>query len=215
MLTSTLSVVYLHGFASSPQSRKARFLAERCTERGIRFIAPDLAEGDFFHLTISGQLEVVRKVAAAARGRLAVVGSSLGGYLASLYAAENRQIEDLILLAPAFGFHDLWRERLGDEELEQWRRSGKLSVFHYGLGAQADLSYDFFKDSEKYPAYPNSQTPTLIFHGTKDELVPLANSIRFVEQHAEARLIPLNSGHELTDVLGDIWNGMEALLTAG
>src|SRR4051812_38300970 len=112
MLASGLSVVYLHGFASSPQSRKARFLQDRFAELGIRFEAPDLAEGNFFHLTISRQLELVRKAAEGA-GRLAIVGSSLGGYLATRYAAEHRNIEQLILLAPAFGFHDLWVERLG------------------------------------------------------------------------------------------------------
>ncbi|MFL6448445.1 MAG: YqiA/YcfP family alpha/beta fold hydrolase [Bryobacteraceae bacterium] len=210
MLIPGLSVLYLHGFASSPLSRKARFLGERFVELGIRFDAPDLAAEDFFHLTISKQLEVVRAMAAGA-GPLMIVGSSLGGYLAALYATEHREIEQLVLLAPAFGFHDLWVERLGPEELADWQRSGKLSVFHYGTGGQADLSYEFLRDAEKYPAYPDSRVPTLIFHGTHDDLVPVANSAWFAEEHSEARLITLNSGHELTDVLDDIWTGIKAL----
>ncbi|MFL6417338.1 MAG: alpha/beta hydrolase [Bryobacteraceae bacterium] len=213
MLAPGLSVVYLHGFASSPQSRKARFLQDRFAELGIRFEAPDLAEGDFFHLTISRQLEIVRKAADGA-SRLVLIGSSLGGYLASLYAAEHPEIEQLILLAPAFGFHDLWVERLGPEEMQRWRHSGKLSVFHYGLGAQADLSYEFLEDSEKYPLYPDCQTPALIFHGKHDDLVPLANSVLFAEKHRHSRLVPVDSGHELTDVLDEIWAGIKDLLTA-
>src|SRR3954471_23273915 len=141
MLTPGLSVLYLHAFSSSPLSRKARFLGERFAERGIRFAAPDLAAGDFFHLTITKQLEIVRSLAAGA-GPLTIIGSSLGGYLATLYASEqSSEVEQLVLLAPAFGFHELWLNRLGPEEVERWRSSGKLSVFHYGMGGQADLSY--------------------------------------------------------------------------
>src|SRR3954453_22368377 len=153
MLTPGLSVLYLHGFASSPLSRKARFLGERFAELGIRFEAPDLADGDFFHMTISKQLEVVQNVAGEA-GPLMIVGSSLGGYLAALYAAEHSGVQQLVLLAPVFGFRDLWLERLGPEEIQRWQCSGKLSVFHYGTGGQADLSYEFLQDAEKYPAYP-------------------------------------------------------------
>jgi len=47
--------VYLHGFASSPSSRKARFFAERFRELGIGLEVPDLAEGDFRNLTLSAQ----------------------------------------------------------------------------------------------------------------------------------------------------------------
>jgi pimeloyl-ACP methyl ester carboxylesterase len=214
MLTPGFSVLYLHGFASSPLSRKARFLEERFREKGIRFEAPDLAEGDFYHLTISKQLGIIGKAARSA-GPIILVGSSLGGYLASLYAAEHKDVNQLILLAPAFGFHDLWVNRLGPEELHQWQESGKLPVFHYGLGAEADLSYDFLEDAKKHPPYPNSRVPTLIFHGTHDELVPLANSIRFVEEHSEARLVEMDSGHELTNVLDEIWAGIQGVLPPG
>ena len=211
MLTPALSVLYLHGFASSPLSRKARFFGERFSELGIRFDAPDLAAGDFFHLTISKQLEVVRAAALGAK-RLTLIGSSLGGYLAALYAAEQKDVEQVILLAPAFGFHDLWVERLGPEEIGRWRDSGKLPVFHYGTGGEADLSYEFLEDAEKYPPYPDCRAPTLIFHGTHDDLVPLANSARFAGEHTNARLVEVNSGHELTDVLEEIWSGIADVL---
>jgi uncharacterized protein len=213
MLTSGFSVLYLHGFASSPQSRKARFLEERFRERGIPFHAPDLAEGDFYHLTISRQLEVIRRAASGREaGRLWVIGSSLGGYLASLYATEQNAVSQLILLAPAFGFYDLWVKRLGPEQLEQWRQSGRLSVFHYGLGGQADLSYSFLADAEKYEPYPKSQIPALIFHGVQDDVVPIANSRRYMRTQEDAQLVELDSGHELTDVLDQVWSGIEALV---
>ena len=48
--------VYLHGFASSPGSRKARFFEERFQELGIGLEIPDLAEGNFRNLTLSAQV---------------------------------------------------------------------------------------------------------------------------------------------------------------
>src|ERR1700678_4151148 len=98
-----MRVVYLHGFASGPQSGKARFFAERFGARGVPFVAPRLDEGDFEGLTISGQLKVVEK--AVGEGPVVLMGSSLGGYLAALYAARHREaVEKLVLLAPAFQF---------------------------------------------------------------------------------------------------------------
>jgi dipeptidyl aminopeptidase/acylaminoacyl peptidase len=86
-----------------------------------------------------------------------------------------------------------------------------LSVFHYGTGGEADLSYEFLKDAEKYPPYPECEVPTLIFHGTQDDLVPVANSAHFVAAHTKSRLVRLNSGHELTDVLDEIWTSIQGL----
>ena len=39
--------VYLHGFASSPQSGKVSFLSERLAARGLTLHCPDLNEPDF------------------------------------------------------------------------------------------------------------------------------------------------------------------------
>ena len=95
-------ILYLHGFASSPASSKARFFAARLRAAGARVEIPDLAAGDFEHLTITGQLRVIEQ--AAAGEPVALMGSSLGGYLASLYAARHPEVSRVILLAPAFQF---------------------------------------------------------------------------------------------------------------
>src|SRR5205085_4933815 len=56
-------ILYLHGFASSPGSKKARYFQEHFAERGVAMEILDLAQGDFDHLTISGQLDVIEHVA--------------------------------------------------------------------------------------------------------------------------------------------------------
>ena len=40
-----MRIVYLHGFASSPQSGKARFFAGKFQELGVPFTAPSSMEG--------------------------------------------------------------------------------------------------------------------------------------------------------------------------
>ena len=78
-----MRVVYLHGFASSPQSTKARFFERKFSEAGVPFEAPALARGKFEKLTIAGQLKVIDIAVsgrAAARDPVALMGSSLGGY---------------------------------------------------------------------------------------------------------------------------------------
>src|SRR4051812_24066806 len=115
-----MRVVYLHGFASSPQSSKARFFAARFSGVGVPFHAPALDRGDFQSLTITGQLTAISDAVVGQRKQLAdgeelvLMGSSLGGYLAALYAERNpKSVDRLILIAPAFQFYRRWRERLG------------------------------------------------------------------------------------------------------
>ena len=73
---------------------------------------PDLAEGDFDQFcTISGQLRVIERV--ANEDPVWLIGSSLGGYLAALYAARHPEAERTHADRPAFDFIARWRERLG------------------------------------------------------------------------------------------------------
>src|SRR6266849_1150851 len=100
------SVLYLHGFASGPSSSKARYFREKLEACGLRVEIPDLAAGDFEHLTITGQLAVIER---CAKGQpICLSGSSLGGYLAALYAARHPEVERVILFAPAFHFAHRW-----------------------------------------------------------------------------------------------------------
>jgi pimeloyl-ACP methyl ester carboxylesterase len=197
-------VVYLHGFSSSPQSSKARYFAARLAECGVELEIPQLDEGDFEHTTITRQLRVVERTLGGAPARL--IGSSLGGYLAALYAARHAGIERLVLLAPAFRFPRLWTERYSPAELAEWERRGLAPVFHYAYGEQRPLGYEFYRDSLAYEDEPEFTQPALIFHGTQDPVVPAALSESYAARHRNVRLHLLPSAHELTDVLEAIWS---------
>ena len=174
---------------------------------------PDLAEGDFKRLTISRQLKFIEELAGSEPAIL--IGSSLGGYLAALYAAAHPEVKRAVLLAPAFGFYQLWIAELGPDRMAEWQRSGSLTVFHYGQGREMPLSYEFFDDARQYPPFPDMRQPTLVFHGNQDAVVPVEQSLAFVQSHPQARLVRFESGHELTDVLDSIWLNAKSFLLEG
>jgi len=192
-------ILYLHGFASGPGSSKARFFRERLQSAGATVEIPSLDAGEFEHLTISGQLAVLER--AAAGEVVSLIGSSMGGYLAALYAQRHPEVPRIVLLAPAFGFVRRWVERLGPDAAEQWRRAGSMQVFHYGENRKRPLSYGLLEDAVDYPDYPDFRQPALIFHGVHDDVVPAAFSEQFATTHANVHLEILDSGHELLNVL--------------
>ncbi|MEP6961243.1 MAG: YqiA/YcfP family alpha/beta fold hydrolase [Acidobacteriota bacterium] len=196
-------VVYLHGFASSPQSNKAQFFSQKLREEGVRVDVPRLDGGDFEKLSISSQLEIVDQTVAG--GEVMLMGSSMGGYLAALYAARHANVESLVLLAPGFQFPSLWRKRYPPEELARWKQEGSVPIFHYGEKREMRLGYQLMEDSAQYEGEPEVRQPTLIFHGTRDEVVPYSVSEEFAAQRPNATLHLMESGHELTDVLESMW----------
>ncbi|MBV9762114.1 MAG: alpha/beta fold hydrolase [Acidobacteriaceae bacterium] len=214
MLLEQLRVLYLHGFASGPASRKATYFAAKFNECGANLEIPDLAQGDFRHLTITAQLDLIATLLDGSPAIL--IGSSLGGYLAALYAATHREIKRLILLAPALDFVRLWRQGLGTERLARWKRSGSMPVFHYAEGREMPLDFEFIQDAARFPPFPNLAQPTLIFHGRHDPVVPFWNSVLLAAAHyPEVHVRCLVSGHELTDVLDSIWLESQSFLTKG
>jgi len=205
-----IRTLYLHGFASSPQSSKAQELARRFAAAGWPFEVPDLNGEDFRQLTLSAQL---RRVEEAARGEpVHLIGSSLGGYLAALYAARHEEVRKLILLAPAFAFARLYEEALGREAAERWRREGVLRVMHYGKGEETELGWQFLEDARRYEAEPAILQPCLIFHGVRDDVVPVQVSRQFARTRTNCRLYEADSDHELRDQVDAIWEAARAFL---
>src|SRR5580698_7926299 len=152
-----MKFVYVHGFASSPQSRKAVQFQAALAAHDVPVDIPAMDRGDFEHLTISGQLDVLED--AIRREPVCLIGSSMGGYLASLYAAAHPEVARLVLLAPAFGFAQRWDERIGKP------KPPGFEVFHYGDNKVRRVHYGLIEDALQFPPAPDFTQPTWIFHG--------------------------------------------------
>jgi len=197
--------IYLHGFASSPRSAKAVFFSERLTRLGHAIDVLDLEEGDFKGLTITRQLDVVRRAIARAPGELALIGSSMGGYLALLAASEESRVQKLMLMAPAVHMRAQWAARYGAEKLAAWKSAGAAPTFHHAFGEERLIGYGLYEDLGRYDPAPAARIPALAFMGRRDETVAPAAVEHWASQNASVRLRWLDSGHELVDQLETMW----------
>lgn len=198
--------VYLHGFASGPASRKARFFAERFAELGIELQTPDLtpldSAGGFEALTLSGQLEHIERLIGGEP--CVLMGSSMGGYLAAIYASRHPEVERIIVLAPAFCLARLWHEAWADR-IPEWKQRGYMEVFHYAQNREARIGYGLLADAEQYPDYPLISQPALVLQGRLDPIVPVEKAREFAARTPSAQLVEYDSGHELTDCMDAMW----------
>jgi len=89
--------IFLHGLESSSKGAKANFLRDRFPDMLIPDFRGSLSERmTSLNVILAGEREII------------LVGSSFGGLMATLYAMENGDVVDrLVLLAPALNFPDI------------------------------------------------------------------------------------------------------------
>jgi pimeloyl-ACP methyl ester carboxylesterase len=207
-------IFYLHGFASSAQSSKAAFFASRLVEHGVTLQTPDFNEPDFSTLTVTRMIaQVCDSVDRNGAGPAALIGSSLGAFVAVQAALQRSAIDRLILLAPALDFGGNRMRDLGDRGLDAWRRTNRLNVFHYGYGRVLPVHYELYADAQRYDSL-NAQlpVPVLVFQGTHDAAVDPAMVRHWSDSRSNVELHMLDDDHQLLGSLDYIWREMRRFL---
>ncbi len=211
---SRRSLIYLHGFASSPRSSKARLFGERAAAAGIPFACPDLNEPEFRTLTVTRMIDQVdRAIDSVPDGPVALVGSSLGAFVAlhaaarrALKDAADRRIDRLIFLAPAFDLVPGFEREVGPQRIRDWEGSDAYTVFHYADNRPRDLGWGFMLDARGYDAFSVSlEIPTLIYQGRRDEVVAPAGVERWAAARPWVTLRLVDDGHQLLDHVDEMW----------
>lgn len=209
VVTPVGHAIYLHGFASSPASSKATFYGRELARLGVGYACPDFNQPSFEAMTVTRMIEQTRAaVEAAGSGPVALIGSSLGAYVAVHAAAADTsgRIDRLILLAPAFDFGGNRLTHLGPHSVDEWRRAGKLTVFHYGLGEPRDVGFALYEDAAKYDAFDVALAlPMLVVQGRRDDVVDPAMVERWCAPRPTAELHIVDDGHQLTASMPFIW----------
>lgn len=195
--------LHLHGFASSADSRKGRALRRRLAAHGVSLETPDLNLPSFSRLTASACLaHLDARLAGATRVRLS--GSSMGAWLAALWAQLHPGVVDrLLLAAPAFDLAGRWPDILGHDVMRRWEREGAIEMPD-GDGNPAMVHFELVADARRHPAIPDPDCGIVILHGTRDDVVPIAGSRRFAATRPHVRLVEVDDVHTLessTDVL--------------
>ena len=209
-----MSVVYLHGFASSPQSGKASYLAAQYRALGVEFHAPDLNLPDFSTLTVTRMLAQAGALLEAAPAPVTLIGSSLGGFVAVHAAAKwPGRVNRLVLMAPALDFSDQGLSGPGGADVNEWRRTGTLDVFHFGYGRMMPIHYALYADARQYDALSVTlPMPVLVFQGRRDTAVDPVSVERWASSRPNVDLHLLDDEHQLTGSLAYIWAQLEKVL---
>ncbi|HUF16976.1 MAG TPA: YqiA/YcfP family alpha/beta fold hydrolase [Thermoanaerobaculia bacterium] len=156
------SVLYLHGFTSSPTGEKATRLRELLTPRGIRFNAPDLnvpsVEALDFDQMVERALDAARVEAPEV-----VVGSSLGS-LVALEVIRRGIHQPAVLIAPALGVAVHWIDHVAP---------GDPVLLYEGTEDECRVHRRFFEGMKTVTCDDRAPaTEVTIFMGREDESVP-------------------------------------------
>jgi predicted esterase YcpF (UPF0227 family) len=162
-MAEVTSVLYFHGFASSPASAKITALRPLLAPHGIELNTPDCNVPSFEYLDFDAVIEHALDCARRTPPR-AMVGSSLGSLIA-LSVAKRGVAVPLVLIAPALGVATRWREKLpaGDP----------VTVFNYARNADAQIHRKFFEQMTNLhvdDTPPPSRVTAIM--GRDDETVP-------------------------------------------
>lgn len=210
-----ITVFYLHGFASSPKSRKADYLRKYLSRYNVEFKTPDLNVPSYEHITLTAQIECLSKeIKNAADGDVYIIASSMGA-LCALHLMSNanqaitRRVKGLMFLAPSFDFIESRRDILGADKIMEWQKQGSLSVYHYSLGKNVKVSSDLINDILKYDSYKvNIKVPITIIHGKQDKEVSYEQSIQFSQHRNNVSLLIVDSDHSLSSEKQLIWSSI-------
>lgn len=204
------TAIYLHGFASSPESSKAVRIADALRPMGITTVIPDLNLPSFRTLTVTRMIEQAEAlIDAAPPGPVVLIGSSLGAFVALHTAARDRRVKGLILLAPALDFGADENDRIGSVSIGDWRASGTCEVFHYAWNRMETLDFALYEDAERYDAFGvDLSIPVLVFQGSADEVVNPDVVQRWASGRPNVQLVMVEDGHQLQASLETICNRM-------
>lgn len=209
--------IYLHGFASGPKSQKATAFKKRFDELGVPLLVPDLEGGDFQHLTISSQMGIVRQALdRTPETGCALMGSSMGGYLAALAGQLDIRVKGLYLMCPGFNVVRRWSSLMADEISKAEQGEGLIQVFNYRYNKTMDLDLGIFKDAGKWEDIPfDRSVPTRIVHGLHDGTVDIGESRKYSQTRPWVHLKEVDSDHGLLShldwILGDCLDFFEEL----
>jgi alpha-beta hydrolase superfamily lysophospholipase len=205
-----MKILYLHGFASGPQSKKGVEFDHYFTARGHEVQRLNLRVPSFEHLRLSAMIERVR---AAIDGPVVLIGSSLGGLTAARVAERDDRVRACVLLAPAFQLVARWKQQLGAADWDAWQQRGTREVDDYTTGGKSSVDFGFVEDVEQIDVgYPDVRVPTLVMHGLRDEVVPVVRARTFATGKPNVRLIALDDAHELVASLPRLLAETEAFL---
>jgi pimeloyl-ACP methyl ester carboxylesterase len=181
-------LVLCHGMESTRAGTKQQAMVERFHPAGFNLLRFDFSfvgesEGRFEDLTVSGEVDDLRGaldfVQEFEPADVTLVGSSLGGLVALLTAAQVPHLVRRVITMAAVSDTALFRRDLSDQAAARWQREGRRrwSGEHW-------LGWQFLADADTLDtaaALAAIEGPILAVHGDADTVVPPAHAARIAE----------------------------------
>ena len=183
-------LIFVHGFVGSKVGEHRLFVkaARYFTERGYGVFRFDFSgcgesDGDYSSVTLTNQLKELQDVIeylSLIRGidkqRITLVGHSMGGAVASLTAARDQRINQLILWSPVGSPYEDITGILGPKAVHEIAKQGRHDYHGFMI------SLTFLKDLKKHhpiEAVRSFTGPVHIIHAKADEQIPKEHAVRY------------------------------------
>jgi len=174
-----ISLLYLHGFLSSPQSKKAQLTSDYCKRTNCvdQMLLPSLQWGpDAAMAQLHG---IVRE---AADQDIILIGSSLGGYYAT-YLAEYYGLP-AALINPAVAPFDSWEAYLGEHR--NYYSDAVIEVTRSHIAELENLHVDRLEKPENIMLLVETDDETLDYRKAVSKYAESPQLVRIGGSHAYA-----------------------------
>ena len=157
----TKSIIYLHGFASSSDSTKAKLIQKFISKnhKKVKIFTPDLS--NHFNEAILQ----IKELISVCEKPIAFMGSSLGGYYADYFAQKLNA--KAVLINPAISPLEGFDIHLGENE--NYSTGEKFNLSHEDIEYLRSISHKKFMNHEK----------TLVLVESGDEILNYSKSISY------------------------------------
>ena len=202
-------VIFCHWLWSSQNSKTFDILAEWLLSYNISSIKFDFfwhgkSSGYFESLDPYQSLYALEKVFDFVKElwfkQIGLVWTSYGGLIASAFSIKH-SVDFLLLKSPVSDYYQKEKMLYWIEYIENWKKQGYCIK---NIWQEKKLFYSFLENISKKDFlvsefWYNIKCPVCVIHGWSDQMVPLEQSINFIKNIADVRLIIIQRSRKFTN----------------
>jgi pimeloyl-ACP methyl ester carboxylesterase len=188
-------IISCHGLLATKDSPKYIFLAEELYRRGLSSIRFDFrgcgeSDGRIENSHVTNRLRDLGAVIAYVTGKLGfdkvgLFGSSMGGFISILKATSSSKVKALVTLSAPYSMAEILDLHFSYSEMFELDNVVLGSSFTEDLKAHGNLTPELIS---------KIHSPTLIFHGNLDGIVPIGHAHRLYTDLKNEKRIEIIQG---------------------